>query len=1051
MAYRFAFDMGTNSLGWAVYALDANLDPSDLVDAGVRIFSDGRDPKSGDSLAVERRGPRSMRRRRDRYLQRRTYLMDILIKSGLMPSDEAERKALEKLDPYVLRAKGLDEKLTPYEFGRALFHLNQRRGFQSNRIADAGNDEESVKIKTATKKLLESLKEQNCRTYGEFLAKRQAAPKVRERQAVRIRLIGQGAKALYDFYPTRDIIKDEFEKLWTEQSKHHPDKLTPKLKEILATEDKSALFYQRPLKPPIVGKCTFYPDEYRLPKAHPLSQERRIYQDLNHLRLKEGTAPERPLSLDERDKLAFTLLAGEDVTFKSGFRKLLRLPANTVISLEENGKRDHLIGNQLVSRLSGKKGPLTQIWGNLTPEQRADIALKLNTEQQEKPLIAYLMATYGLSETVAKATANIRLPDGYDSLGETATRGIVAELKKAVIPYSEAVKKMGLHHSDERDGVSYDQLPPYPEILQRHTLGGTGDPKDPPEKRYGRIANPTVHVGLNQLRRVTNALLKLYGNPEQIVVELARDLKMSKKQKDDLAKENKVNEDKNKDRVKKIEAEGFESNPNNLRLMRLWEELGDLPRHCVYTGRVMSLEDVLSDRVEVEHILPYSRTLDDSMANKTLAFRDANRYKRNQTPSEAFSGAEYQAIRERAQGLPKNKRWRFEPNAMEKYEKEEGGFAARQLNDTRHMGVIAKKLLTGALDDPNKSVWVVTGQLTALLRQRFGLNSILSDHNQKNRFDHRHHAIDATVIGICDPRLLQRMANESKKHENNDALNDITRHVPEPFPDFRAKVKAKINAIIVSHKAEHGTGGALHEGTSYGINAGSDKDEGDLITRKAIDALSPPEVDKVRDLWLREKLQAIKAYLLTMGLSKTKFEDALKKALADFGESQSPPIRRVRILKKQEDFIPIKSRKTGKPYRAVIAGENHHADIIEDSKGKWRGYSVSIFDANQKNNLPPWKAELPDGKLIMRLHKGDLVEILDDDGIRHIKKVVVLDLSACRVRLADHNESGKLQKRHEDPDDLFRWDLATISKLKERNCKLYKTDELGKPRKIKSA
>ena len=141
MRYRFAFDVGTNSLGWAVYELNLALEPIDLTDAGVRIFSDGRDPKRGDSLAVERRGQRAMRRRRDRYLQRRTYLMDELIKAGLMPAIESDRKALEKSDPYGLRSKGLDHALTLHEFGRALFHLNQRRGFQSNRIADASKDD----------------------------------------------------------------------------------------------------------------------------------------------------------------------------------------------------------------------------------------------------------------------------------------------------------------------------------------------------------------------------------------------------------------------------------------------------------------------------------------------------------------------------------------------------------------------------------------------------------------------------------------------------------------------------------------------------------------------------------------------------------------------------------------------------------------------------------------------------------------------------------------------------------------------------------------------
>jgi len=1040
--YRFAFDVGTNSLGWAVYELDNKNNPIDLTDTGVRIFSDGRDPKSGESLAVERRGPRAMRRRRDRYLQRRTYLMDLLIKAGLMPQDEAARKALEKLDPYVLRARGLDEALSPHEFGRVLFHLNQRRGFQSNRIADAGKDEDSGKIKTAEKRLIAALEAQGCRTYGEFLAKRQAAPKVREREAVRIRIRGQGAKALYEFYPTREILKHEFEQLWSAQAEYHPALLTSELK----TRLYDAMFFQRPLKQPPIGKCTFFPEETRIAKSHPLSQARRIYQDLNHLKLKRGLDAPRSLTLDERDKLATVLLLGQDITLKAGLRQELKLSADTTTTLEEGGKADRLVGDQVVARLSGKKGPLKQIWGNLTAEQRADIALRLNTEQNEAALIAYLMTTYNLPEETARLTANTRLPDGHDMLGPKATAGILEKLKAKVITYNEAVfEAFGKSHSDERDGVIHDSLPFYGEILERHTLGGSGDPKDTAEKRYGRIANPTVHVGLNQLRRVTNALIRLYGNPEEIVVELARDLKMSKDQKDEKAKEQKGFEDANKKRKALLEESGYEYNPGNIRLLRLWEELGPMPRRCIYSGEIINLTDLMSGEVEIEHILPYSRTLDDSMANKTLSIRMHNRLKRNKAPAEAFSGDEYESMRQRAQILPPNKRWRFEPDAMEKFDARtdngEKAFLARQLNETKHLAVMARKYLVSVCNREH-GVRVVTGQMTSLLRQRFGLNNILSTDNHKNRDDHRHHAIDACVIGIIDTWILQEIANQAENYENKNELSEITKRFPEPFRgmprgDFRDRVKAKVAGIIVSHKPEHGAGGALHNESNYGINQSNDAVDGELITRKAIDALTWNEIDKVRDLHLREKLQALKA-------EHGKDVKALAKGLADFGADNN--IRRVRILKKQADFITIKDRKTGAPYRAVIPGENHHMDIIEGADGVWRGFAASIFDVNQKDYVPAWKAQYPGAKLIMRVHKGDLVSVMDDDGETRIKRIVRLSPSNNILYLVGHNEGGEFAKRHADNDDPFRWDFANISKLKDKACRLFVTNELGKKR-----
>lgn len=141
MGTRFAFDLGTNSIGWAVWRTgpdpagifgpDA---PLQLLGTGVRLFKDGRNPKDGQSLAAMRRVPKQARKRRDRFLLRRKELTQVLVAAGLFPADAVERRALEGLDPYKLRADALDMALKPFEIGRAIFHLNQRRGLpQENR------------------------------------------------------------------------------------------------------------------------------------------------------------------------------------------------------------------------------------------------------------------------------------------------------------------------------------------------------------------------------------------------------------------------------------------------------------------------------------------------------------------------------------------------------------------------------------------------------------------------------------------------------------------------------------------------------------------------------------------------------------------------------------------------------------------------------------------------------------------------------------------------------------------------------------------------------
>ena len=170
--YRLGLDLGTNSLGWAAVKLGDDGEPYGLLDLGVRIFPDGRNERSEASNAVERRTARGQRRLRDRYLQRRGGLMQAMVAWGLMPEDETERKSLENGDPYRLRARALDERLVPFELGRALFHLAQRRGFKSNRKVPGGDEAEGGKIATDIDTLQQRITASGARTLGEFLHRR---------------------------------------------------------------------------------------------------------------------------------------------------------------------------------------------------------------------------------------------------------------------------------------------------------------------------------------------------------------------------------------------------------------------------------------------------------------------------------------------------------------------------------------------------------------------------------------------------------------------------------------------------------------------------------------------------------------------------------------------------------------------------------------------------------------------------------------------------------------------------------------------------------------
>ena len=165
--YRLGLDLGTNSIGWSVLRLNTNNNPDKILASGVRIFTDGRDPKSLGALKADRRLRRQARRMRDRFKQRQIFLLSELVKFGLMPENEFERKGFVTLNPYEIRSNALDKELPPFHVGRGLFHLNQCRGFKSNRKTA---DSESGVVNASIKKLKEQLSETGARTFGEFLA-----------------------------------------------------------------------------------------------------------------------------------------------------------------------------------------------------------------------------------------------------------------------------------------------------------------------------------------------------------------------------------------------------------------------------------------------------------------------------------------------------------------------------------------------------------------------------------------------------------------------------------------------------------------------------------------------------------------------------------------------------------------------------------------------------------------------------------------------------------------------------------------------------------------
>lgn len=1054
---RLGLDIGTNSIGWCLIE-----DDSRIVAIGSRIFSNGRAPKSGESLAVGRRMARGMRRRRDRYLGRRSAFLKALVAHGLMPTNSEEAKPVAELDPYPLRARALDEKLESHEIGRILFHLNQRRGFKSNRKTERkAGETDGKKIASGAERLDAAMEESGARTLGEFLAGRNTR---------RVRMGGEDSG--YDFYPQRHHVATEFAAIWKKQAEYRPDLLT----ETARKKFHDILFFQRPLKEQEVGVCTYLTAERRLPKASPVFQERRLYEEVNHLEVTTPGEKSRKLTLDERDTLILHLRARKEGSFSSLAKKLKLDPGQSFN--KASARRPRLTGDEIYATMS-KKALFGNRWAHFDGERRGLIIDRLLNEEDPETLHGFLADECGFDEAqIAQAEkAAFNLPQGHGRLGPTATRLILEELKQDVITYDEAVRRVSEkdrrfgHHSDFRTGEIIPELPYYGELLTRHIPPGTQNPDDPPEKRWGKITNPTVHIGLRQVERLVNAIIGVHGRPDEIVVELARELKLNEKQKDEQKKRIGKNTRAAELRAEKLREESIPDTGANRNLLRVWEELNPkdpLDRRCPYCGEPISMRMLFNGATDIDHILPYSQTLDDGISNKAVAHRHCNREKGNRTPWEAWGHKpeRWAIVTGQVARLHKGKQWRFSPDAMTRFGEEEG-FIQRQLSDTQYLSRMAKGYLSSLYAGASEgSVYVIPGRMTAMLRRLWGLNSLLPDHNivenehiaaPKNRLDHRHHAIDAAVVAVTTRSMMQQIASAAGRAEHDD-LDRRFKDLPPPWEGFREKLGEKLKSVTVSHKADHGrketpskhhdvTAAQLHNETAYGFVGGftdgftGEKAAGSkppvVVHRVPFTSLKPEHLaspGRVADERLRNRLCRA-----TGSLKGKEF----KRALEEFSQTDRlfKGIRRVRV-RERLNVIPIRDAK-GKAYKGYKGDSNARFDVWRLPDGKWQSDTVSMFDAHrpaQRDRRPH-----PAARKILSLRQNDMLAIEHEGNSGLIVRVVQFSGNG-QITLAPDNEGGNLRARNaaSKDEDPFKYISASAGTLKKRKARQVRVDELGR-------
>lgn len=938
-------DLGVTSIGWALIRMqcaetgkivrnEEGQMNAKIVDCGVRIFPATTEDKTNEPKNRGRRTKRGQRRLVRRKAARRNDLRELLTQNGLLPEidpSRSEQVFTELGDPYILRVRALDERLEPYQVGRAIYHLSKRRGFLSNRKTGESGDD--GKVLGGIKQIREALERDGHPSVGAYLAKQ---PKKR------------------GYFTHRTMSEHEFEIIWTTQSLHHPHMINEELK----AKVKNIIFYQRPLKSQrgLIGKCTFEPDKKRCDLARQEAQRIRYWQDLNNLQLQDpATLNWRPLTDEEKQLLAKELENSNVLEYKK-LRKLLKIGDDVRINLEANDKK--IKGNTSAYHFRKALARSAKPWDEFNEEEQNRLIEEMFRIENELALERRLKEFWGFDDETIDKLRGVwhRLEDGYSRLSLKAIRKVLP-LMMLGKRYDEAVTAIYGDHRKKFGGEEFRKL----------------------EMPPGDLRNPIVFKALCETRKVVNAIIRTHGLPDEIRIEMARDLKLTAKQKEAAMKQQNINKKANE------EAEKFFKEKFNLENIsgtdklkyRLWKESYG---RCPYTGNNIPPENLLDDGlVDIEHIIPFSRCFDDSYMNKTICDATFNRtVKRNQAPGEIYDreSREFFELMERVKDLPGGKRRKFEMTREEiehpeRFGKNAKDWAGRMLSDTRYICREVRGYLRQLYPyspDENKYVQVVAGGATANLRHVWHVNAILADGDVdvKNRWDHRHHAIDAIVVALVDRGLFQFISRLAG--ENRDKMRRILKGIRPPWDNFLDDVNDAIGRIVVSHAPTRRIRGQLLEETAYGAT----NVPGVYVVRKSLEGITKPQIEKIVDPVIKQLVEA----------RAEMFGGDLKKAFAEplFHKDGRTQIKSVRIfVTMSPDTVVGLKDASGNEYKYYPVAGNHHVDIFENSDATERkAVLVPRFYAAQRN----WKpTSLGDGwTKLFSLCQNDTVEFRGDDG-----------------------------------------------------------------------
>ena len=1042
-------DLGVGSIGWCLIALDAQGDPVEILGMGSRVVplnnaTDAADFSIGKAFTAnqERTARRTMRRGFARYQLRRYRLRRELAKVGMLPDAALIQLPLLELWELRERAATAGRRLTLPELGRVLCHINQKRGYRhvkSDAAAIVGDEGEKKKdsnsaylagIRANDEKLQDEHK-----TVGQYFAEQ-----LRQNQSESP--TGGISYRIKDQIFSRQRYIDEYDQIMAAQRVHYPDILTDEFIRMLRDE---VIFMQRPLKSckHLVSLCEFEKQEKVMrvqqddgkggrqlverrvkfgpkvaPKSSPLFQLCRIYEAVNNIRLTRPDGSPRDITPEERAKIVAHLQSSASLSF-AALKKLLKEKAliadqlTTKSGLKGNSTRvalasalqpypqyHHLLDMELETRMMTVQ---------LTDEETGEVTERevavVTDSYVRQPLYRLWHILYSIEERDAMRRALIKqlgmkkedldgglldqlyrldfVKPGYGNKSAKFICKLLPQLQQG-LGYSEACAAVGYRHSNS---------PTSEEITERTLL------EKIPLLQRNELRQPLVEKILNQMINLVNALKAEYG-VDEVRVELARELKMSREERERMAEGNRRREKENKAIAEKIRECGLFPTKSRIRKYMLWEEAGE---KCLYCGQILTLSQCLNgDDMEVEHIIPKSVLYDDSYGNKTCACRRCNKEKGNRTALEYIRAKGWEAeYMERINGLLDKKAISYSKHQRLRWLKEDipSDFLERQLRLTQYISRQAMAILQQGI----RRVSASEGGVTARLRSLWGYDDILHTLNLdrydsmgetervsregetteklhikdwSKRKDHRHHAIDALVVASTRQGYIQRLNRVSSESEREamsgeievqkatktDKLSLLERWLTQRPHLSVHTVSDKVAEILISYRPGKRV---VTRGRNIYRKKTADGREVTCVQRGVLVPRGElMEASLYGKILSQGRERIVKRYPLH-ALKGEVVDPRLRELIAEYNQeitskvkakgaplyldaAEKQEVRSVRCYVDKPSVakaIPIRFDERGRAITFVQSGNNHHLALYRTPQGKLVGAIVTFWDA----------------------------------------------------------------------------------------------------------